>query len=312
MSPRFTQPLAPGRTLAPGYEVVEHLRRGHRLDVYDVWSIERQARCIAKTAIPERAVEPLTRRRLLTEGRLLARLTHPNLVRAYGIVEAIEQPRPVVILETLTGETLDRVIHLRANRLPLGDVVVLGLQLTSAIGYLHRHGWLHLDLKPANIVVEAGQARVLDLSLARRPGRGRPGSGTRGYMAPEQAVGGWLSPETDTWGIGTVLYEALTGREPFEDVLVSSSVEGGPRRSLAERHPETVIRAPSVRRFRRLPSDLAALVDACLEPIPTRRPSIAHLSARLTEISGIDPRATDVADTGEQECVDQPEAARVA
>ena len=75
-------------------------------------------------------------------------MTHPHLVRAY---ELVERPQPVLVLESLTGATLGYLIDSRASRLPHADLVYLGLQLCSAVRYLHTFGVLHLDLKPANI-----------------------------------------------------------------------------------------------------------------------------------------------------------------
>jgi eukaryotic-like serine/threonine-protein kinase len=257
-------PLAADRPLAPGYRVVAHLRRGEDLDVYDIWSEERACRCIAKVLRPDRGGERDARRRLLDEGRLLLRLTHPHIVRAY---ELQREPVPLLILETLPGETLAHLID-RLGRLPIRDAAHLGLHLCSAIGYLHRQGALHLDLKPSNVVASHGLAKVLDLSLARRPGRAGAGIGTPGYMAPEQVHGGDLGPATDVWGIGALLFEALTGQEPGE----VDDADGG---NQTDRPPEPI------RRLRRLPADLAALVDACLDRTPDRRPPVAALSRGL-------------------------------
>ena len=91
------------------------------------------------------------------------------------------------------------------------DLVQLGLQLCSAIRYLHRNGWLHLDLKPDNLIAEAGRLKVIDLSIAQPPGRVPPGTGTARLMAPEQARGGEVGPAADVWGIGRVLAAAGGG-----------------------------------------------------------------------------------------------------
>src|SRR5205814_8419949 len=129
-------PLEAGVRLAQGYLVVEHLSRGHRLDVYDVWSEERGCRCVAKLLRPDCMDNDRARRRLEREGRLLKRLAHPHLVRAY---ETIAGSSPIVITEALTGATLSYLIHTRRRRLPAYNLTFLGIQLCSVIEYLHRH-----------------------------------------------------------------------------------------------------------------------------------------------------------------------------
>lgn len=261
-------PLSAGAAVAPGYTVLAHLRRGSAFDVYDVWSEERRCRCIAKLLRPERAGDEAARHRLLREGRLLERLSHPHIVRAY---ETLTRPCPTLILETLTGATLAHLIGERRRPLPVADLAFLGIHLCSAMHYLHHHGFLHLDLKPSNIVSERGLAKVLDFSIARPPGPGRRGEGTRPYMAPEQARGDPLSAATDVWGIGAVLFEAVTGRPPF------AAHEG-------DRYEQLERRAGSVRRCRRLPAGLVALIAACLEPDPTARPAVDELMDGLNAL----------------------------
>ncbi len=117
--------------------------------------------------------------------------------------------------ETLTEATLAYLINTNRRRLALSDVVNLRILLCSAVQYLHRHNVLHLDLKPSNVVSERQLAKVIDLSITRSPARDRKGARTPQYMAPEQARGGYLSPATDVWGIGAVLFEATAGEEPF-------------------------------------------------------------------------------------------------
>jgi serine/threonine protein kinase len=244
----MNEPYREGNELAAGYRVVSHLSRGRTLDAYAVWSDERDCLCVAKVVRPDRLEDASARRRLRAEGRLVRRLTHPHIVRAYDL---IARPQPVLVLEALTGETLAYTIESRATRLPAGEIAALGLHLCSAIAYVHRQGYLHLDLKPSNIVCECGQARLIDFSIARPPGPTRGSPGTRVYMAPEQD-GGVLTEATDVWGIGGVLYETAAG----------CRFEGEP-----------------LRRKRRMA--FADAVDACLEPDPEARPSIAELAATL-------------------------------
>ena len=191
------------------------------------------------------------------------------MVRAY---ELVDRPYPVLVLESLTGATLGYLIDSRSRPLPSLDLVYLGLQLCSAVRYLHSLDVLHLDLKPSNVISENGLVKVIDLSVARPPGRARPGIGTRQYMSPEQARGGMLGPEADVWGLGAVLYAAATGRRPFYG------------RDDTAQHPQLEQRAAPVRTYRRLPAALARIVDACLEPEPSARPTAAQLFDDLEEI----------------------------
>jgi serine/threonine protein kinase len=257
----------PGSEIAPGYEVLEHLNRSRVLDVYDCWSAERECRCIVKALRPDRLGDPGARRRLLAEAGLLTGLCHPGIVRGY---EARRRPEPLLVMETLTGETLAHLVDRRG--LTVRELAYLGLQLASAVGYLHRQGYVHLDLKPSNIVAESGRAKLIDLSIARRPGRARPGVGTWCYMAPEQARGGRVDEAADVWGIGVVVWEAAHGRTPFAD----ESVE----------YPQLEHRAPPVRSGRRLPRALADAVDRCLEPDTRARPTLAELRSALEPVAG--------------------------
>jgi serine/threonine protein kinase len=266
--------LRPGTALAPGLAVVRHLVRSRCYDVYDAWSHERGCRVIAKTLRPAPGDDADAVRRLRREGRLLRQLTHPHLVRAY---ETLPGPPPVVVLETLSGETVAHLVDRRERRLGAAELAVLGLQLTSAVAYLHRRGWLHLDLKPSNLVAEAGRVKVLDLSLARRPGRGKPGTGTWCYLAPEQARGDQLGPAADVWGIGVTLWEAATGRQAFGEDDDEANADG---------YPQLERRAEPVCRHRRLPLPLARAIDQSLEPDPASRPCLDRLAAMLRRVPG--------------------------
>jgi serine/threonine protein kinase len=289
------KPLPPGAAIAPGYEVIGHLSRGRRLDVYDAWSEQRGCRCVIKALRPERADEPGPRRQLLREGRLLERLSHPHLVRGY---ETLEGPDPLIVIETLGGQTLAHAIEEEGAELSPVELAHLGLHLGTAMRYLHANGFLHLDLKPANVVAEAGRAKVIDLSLARPPGPAPAGVGTWCYLAPEQASGGELDAAADVWGIGAVLFEAATGVPAFEDEEGESSA--GSRGSESSRgtwvsddgdsatYPQLEGRAVPVGSLRELPTELGEPIDSCLEPYPDRRPDLARLLAALEPVAGID------------------------
>jgi eukaryotic-like serine/threonine-protein kinase len=274
---------------APGYHTIELLRRGRDLDVHDVWSGERACRCVIKSVRPDRLDRDGARRRLLDEGRLLQRLTHPHIVRAY---EVREEPVPMVVMETLSGETVGHMIDREAD-LSATELVQLGLHLCSAIRYLHGHGILHLDLKPSNVIAECGRAKLIDLSVARPPGPAHAGIGTHYYLSPEQARGGVLGPAADVWGIGVVLFEAATGEPAFDDPDAPDDDdedldydESGSESLDEGDYPQLSVRARRIDELRPLPRELADLVAACLDPSPELRPSVDELMQRLEPLGG--------------------------
>jgi eukaryotic-like serine/threonine-protein kinase len=258
--------LEAGTELAPGYAVLEHMSRGNSLDVYDAWSEERDCRCVAKLLRPDKADSEGRVQRLQREGTLLEQLTHPHIVRAYELL-----PGPLLILETLEGETLDHLVSERTRRLPIAELAHLGRHLCSAMHYLHGRGYLHMDLKPSNVVADGGLGKVIDLSLAQPPGASSAGVGTPQYMAPEQARGEEVGPATDVWGIGAVLYEAASAEVPF----ALSRLNGSQRFEQLERAAEPL------GRHRRMPHSFAELIGSCLEPDPADRPDVDELSEAL-------------------------------
>ena len=300
---------AEGSELVPGYRLIALLNRGARLDVYDAWSLERESRCVIKTLRPDRAADPRAANALTREGRLLRRFTHPHLVRAYEVTRTTDGTRPAVVLETLGGETLSHLIgrlEEEDRHLDPTEVAVLGQQLASVLTYLHRQGWLHLDLKPSNIIVVGGSARLLDLSIARRPGRARPGTGTIDYLSPEQARGGHLTAAADVWGLGAVLFAALVGEPPYG--YLRSSLDGGSESDSSAAttgsdassdrtdttstgpfetadaevtYPQLMSDPPPVGARSRVPLPIARLVDACLRREPVARPSLAEVAEQL-------------------------------
>ena len=161
------------------------------------------------------------------------------------------------------------------------DAAQLGLQIGSAVRYLHLHDHLHLDLKPSNVIAEGGRAKLIDLGLAERPGPVPAGVGTWSYLAPEQARGEWAGPPADVWGLGALLYEMLAGWPPFDD----------PEREIDGKFDEDIEFPQLERRPRPLAEVSSAeppireLVEACLEPAPDRRPPLLAILGTLERMA---------------------------
>lgn len=236
-----------------GYVTIAHLHRSNRYDTYEVWSTERLCSCVAKR--PRVDAPRKTARELRTEGERLVSLCHPHIVRGYEVLEE----GPTVIMETLDGETLAHLIA--SQRLEADEVAWLGLQLASALEYLHRRELLHLDVKPGNVIATGGRAVLIDLSLARPPGRYARGLGTWCHLSPEQARGDELTAAADVWGLGTVLLEASTGRPAFP-----------------QEEPEfpQLVHAPP-----RADGPLGDVIAACLAFAPEDRPTLTDVADAL-------------------------------
>jgi eukaryotic-like serine/threonine-protein kinase len=267
------RPFGRGREIAPGTTVLAHLHRSNALDVYDAWNAPRGCRVIVKTLRPDRLGARGARTRLVREGRLLLRLAHPHIVRGYEVHDA---ERPAIVMETLTGATVEQLARDAGRPLNATELANLGAHLASALRYLHGKGVLHCDLKPSNAVAEAGRAKLIDLSHARPPGRMRPGNGTWCYMAPEQVRGGDVGAAADVWGLGIVLYASALGTNPLADLADDLDVDD----------PQLHARLPLLRARRpRLPRALTELVDASLEPDPAVRPSMDEALGALDALT---------------------------
>ncbi len=155
--------------------------------------------------------------RFVREGRILARLEHPNLVRVFDAGE--ESGRPYIVLEFVRGCTLSVVAAGRA--VPAETATALVVQLLDGLGYAHASGVLHRDVKSENVLVTpSGEVKLADFGLARsaaESGGTQLGMvmGTPAYMSPEQAQGKPVDARTDVYSAGVVLFELVAGRRPF-------------------------------------------------------------------------------------------------
>lgn len=217
---------------------------------------------------------------ILREGLLLRRIEHPSIVR---VVDLVRRPATLV-LELVPGRSIREELRLR-RRMPATEAARVGAQLADALDHLHRRWLMHRDVKPANVIYDGTRAVLIDFHLAKEPGPMRGGAGTRLFTAPEQVRGGHVTPAADVWGLGTVLYRAVSGRLPFHADSGHPQLTTGPvpvlERLAASRYGGDVARAE-----RDLPRDLAALVDRMLAADPDARPSadeVAFLLAGMVD-----------------------------
>jgi tetratricopeptide (TPR) repeat protein len=208
--------------------------------------------------------------RFKNEALAVARLGHPNIVQVYEIGE--ELGRPFLILEYMEGGTLAGKLH--GTPQPPHAAAAMVQVLAKAVQAVHDAGFLHRDLKPGNILLSKdGTLKISDFGLTKRVSDLPPGAaaltqsgaivGTPNYMAPEQASGRnrEVGPPADTYALGAILYEMLTGRPPFQGQSPMDTVM------------QVVSQEPvAPRRLQpRVPADLETICMKCLEKDPRRR-----------------------------------------
>ncbi|MDB4962640.1 MAG: pkn1 [Myxococcales bacterium] len=208
--------------------------------------------------------------RFFAEARAVNLIRHESIVSVIDMAQ-LDDGRPYIVMEFIEGQTLGQVV--RSGPAPIGGVVQAMTEVMSALGAAHALGIVHRDLKPDNVLITAeGHAKVLDFGIAKlAPGlsnalspRTRTGAllGTPAYMAPEQISGaGNVDARTDLYAAGVVLFQAVTGRVPFQ---------GDTLYDLMRAHLEQT--PPSPRAMRpELPPALEAVILTALEKDPARR-----------------------------------------
>ena len=256
------------------YELLEQIGQGGMGVVYRARQrgLDREVAIKLQSAGPwasEELVESLRR-----EAQHAARLQHPNIVIVHGIGE--HAGMLYYAMQLVRGHSLSQKLDAEGPMSPR-EAARLLRTVAEAVDYAHRLGVLHLDLKPGNLLIDTeGVPRIADFGLARPLNQAfvaRHVSGTPSYMAPEQARpdNGALSPATDVWALGAVLYEMLTGHPPFE--------------AEDPEHTLQLLQEGDVRRPSQLvpvPEDLEAICLRCLRKDPAARyPSARALADEL-------------------------------
>ncbi len=211
----------------------------------------------------------------LEEGRQLARIRHANVVSVYGA--AIDQGRAGLWMELVRGESLKNVLR-EHGPLPVEEVIAIGIELCSALAAVHAHGLVHGDLKAENVLCDASGRTVLtDFGAARdivSPARGVI-SGTLAYLAPELLDGEPVTPASDIYALGVLLFHLLSGRFPIE---TTDPVEFS-HCLRANRHLRLKKLVPG------LPRRIARLIERAMAPSPGGRPHCAREFARLLSLA---------------------------
>src|SRR5512136_1207218 len=267
--------LAQGIRLGP-YEILAQLGAGGMGEVYKARDT-RLDRDVAIKVLPAHlSANPEVRARFEREARAISQLNHPHICSLHDIGR--QDDIDYLVMEYLEGETL--AARLTKGPLPLAEVLRHGIEIANALDCAHRAGIMHRDLKPGNIMLTRGGAKLMDFGLARStrlspvagalnesPTGSRPITaegtivGTFQYMAPEQVEGKEADARADMWALGCVLYEMTTGKRAFEGTsqasLIAAILKETPR-PMAELQPLT-------------PPGLQRVVIRCMEKDPDER-----------------------------------------
>jgi serine/threonine-protein kinase len=219
------------------------------------------------------------RQRMLAEARAAALLSHPNITNVYDYGEA--GGIPFVVMELLTGRSL-------AEELALGPLepragLTIGAQVASAVAAAHEHGLVHRDIKPTNVVLTPGGAKVLDFGIAAFAGSPDVDTdgivlGTPTYLAPERMLADTVTPSVDVFALGVLMYRLLTRELPWS---------AGSPSEMIKAH-ETVEPKP-LRPLPGVPASVNAVCRRCLDKDPDRRPSAAEVADVLAAAAALTP-----------------------
>jgi WD40 repeat protein/serine/threonine protein kinase len=256
------------------YRILKVLGTGGMGVVYHAEDMLLQRPVALKVMLPTLAASEAYRQRFLREARAAAAIEHDHIVPIYQVGE--DRGLPYLAMPLLQGESLeDRLRRLPA--LPLAEVLRIGREMAEGLAAAHERGLVHRDVKPANVWLEGGRARVkiLDFGLARPRGHSsqltQHGTivGTPAYMAPEQARAGAVDSRCDLFSLGCVLYRLCTGEPAFDGTgMVATLV------AVAMDQPP-----PPHERNPHIPSAVSALVMRLLAKDPSHRPPSAQAVA---------------------------------
>jgi serine/threonine-protein kinase len=265
-----------GEVIAGRYELEEAVDHGGMSSVYRGHDRLLERTVALKVLHAHFGDDPEYVERFRREARAVAQLSHPNIVTV--IDRGSSDGHQFIVFEFVEGENLKQLLE-RSGPLSVDRVLDLGIQMADALAFAHAHDLVHRDVKPQNVLIDsAGDAKVTDFGIARsldvERGVTQTGTvlGTSNYLSPEQAAGEQVTPASDIYSLGVVLYELLAGDVPFRgDNLVVVAMK-----HVTEHPPSLLDQRADV------PSRLAQAVDRALEKDPAQR--FASMDAFANEL----------------------------
>jgi serine/threonine-protein kinase len=264
-----------GQTILNQYRVDEFIASGGMGAVYRVTDLKRNCPLAMKVLHADLADDPTVFKRFRREAQALQKLRHPNVVPFYGLFQ--EKGQTFLLEEFIEGNSLQAILRERNGLpLPVDEVMVYMKGLCAALHYAHTNNIVHCDVKPGNVMVDRqGKIFLTDFGIARFVGTTTTTTlgiaGTPAYMAPEQIVGRGISPVTDIYALGVILFEMLVGQRPFRGTEPETAA-GGDTPSDRIRYAHLRLPPPNPRQINpNISPTLAQVVLRALEKNPTAR-----------------------------------------
>ena len=275
-----------GTTLGK-YKILATLGQGGMARVYRARQENLDREVAVKVLPPWYAADRSFVDRFEQEAKLVARLSHPNIVTVHDASQ--ENGHLYIVMQLVDGGTLKNLLDtLHDSRATNGTFMDLleanriFQQLASALAYAHEHGIVHRDIKPVNVLMDrSGRPVLSDFGIAKalveNKGLTRPGAGvgTPEYMSPEQCMGGQVDGRADIYALGVMLYEALTGRTPF----VGDNYHAIAHSHIYEAPPDPGVLNPSI------PLPVRDVIMTALQKRPEMRYQLASQLANALELA---------------------------
>jgi serine/threonine-protein kinase len=266
-----------GQTISH-YRLLEQLGQGGMGVVYKAYDTKLKREVAIKFLSPEISLQEQDRERFLIEAQAAAALNHPNIATIHAIEEVDDEL--FIVMEFIDGPDLKK--KMVSEQLSVDNAIDIAIQIAAGLQAAHEKGITHRDIKPANIMLTSkGQVKITDFGLAKMAQASaltKAGMtvGTIAYMSPEQAQGLEVDHRTDIWALGAVLYETLTGQQPFaglyEQAVLYAVVNTEPP-ALAALRPE-------------VPAELQRLVRQALQKNPAQRHQSMNEVIAALELAG--------------------------
>ncbi len=254
--------LRPGVYLQNRYEVLEQVGSGGMSEVYKAKCHKLNRLVAVKVLKEEFSSDAGFVSKFKMEAQAAARLSHPNIVNVYDVID--EGKLHYIVMELIEGVTLKGYIA-RKGKLEAKESIGIGIQVAQGIAAAHEQGIIHRDIKPQNVIISMdGKVKVTDFGIARGVSTQTLTSAAMGsvhYISPEQARGGYSDNRSDIYSLGITLYEMLTGRVPYE---------GDNTVAIALAHLEEAMVPPSVYNPE-IPASLERIILKCTAKKPENR-----------------------------------------